>query len=166
MLSGLFAFLMANPVVAVIGVVIAALVLLYNNCEWFRDGVNEIISAVIGFFQNFGENVQNLCTNIALWWDGVKADTAAKWEEIKTDVSEKWDALVSGAMEKFESIRATVSEKWENLKAATAEQWANINTSVAESAESIRSSVVEKFTSQKTRQRNSSRMSVVLSPRR
>lgn len=146
MLSGLFAFLMANPVVAVIGVVIAALVLLYNNCEWFRDGVNEIISAVIGFFQNFGENVQNLCTNIALWWDGVKADTAAKWEEIKTDVSEKWDALVSGAMEKFESIRATVSEKWENLKAATAEQWANINTSVAESAESIRSSVVEKFT--------------------
>lgn len=41
------AALLANPVTwIVIGIValIAALVLLYNKCEWFRDGVNSIIS--------------------------------------------------------------------------------------------------------------------------
>lgn len=44
------AALLANPVTwIVIGIValIAALVLLYNKCEWFRNGVN----AILGFFK-------------------------------------------------------------------------------------------------------------------
>ena len=41
-LSGLFTLISTNPVIAIITAVIAAVVLLYNNCEWFRDAVNAI----------------------------------------------------------------------------------------------------------------------------
>lgn len=62
MLKGLFTLIMAHPVIAVVTVIIGALVLLYNKCEWFRNVVNAVIKAVWNFFANFGENMKNLFT--------------------------------------------------------------------------------------------------------
>lgn len=45
----LFKVIMGHPVIAVITAIIAAIVLLYNKCEWFRDGVNAILKAVGDF---------------------------------------------------------------------------------------------------------------------
>lgn len=53
----LFGIIMAHPVVTVITVIIGAIVLLYNKCEWFRNGVNTIVGNVISFFQNLGNNI-------------------------------------------------------------------------------------------------------------
>lgn len=50
--KGLFAIIAANPVVAVIMSIIAAVVLLYNKCEWFRDGVNRIFGSIKEFIKN------------------------------------------------------------------------------------------------------------------
>lgn len=55
--TGLNAVLMANPIgliIAAITAVIAILVVMYNKCEWFRDGVNAIWAAVKdAFFKAF-----------------------------------------------------------------------------------------------------------------
>ena len=53
----LFKVIMGHPVIAVITAIIAAIVLLYNKCEWFRDGVNAILKAVGDFFKNLGKNI-------------------------------------------------------------------------------------------------------------
>lgn len=50
-ISKLFALIAANPVVAIITGIVAAVVLLYTKCEWFRDAVHAVIDAVVGFFQ-------------------------------------------------------------------------------------------------------------------
>lgn len=55
--KSLFGIIMAHPVVTVITVIIGAIVLLYNKCEWFRNGVNTIVGNVISFFQNLGNNI-------------------------------------------------------------------------------------------------------------
>ena len=47
------AALLANPITwVVIGIValIAAIVLLYNKCEWFRNLVNNLASVIVGAF--------------------------------------------------------------------------------------------------------------------
>lgn len=79
--KALFGIVMAHPVIAIITAIIAAVILLYNKCEWFRDAVNAVISAVIGFFKNFGENIANL-----------KESVSQKFEEIKTAISSKIQA--------------------------------------------------------------------------
>lgn len=53
-LSTVGAFLAANPIVLIIGAIVAvvvALVVLYNKSEGFRELVNGIVSAVVGFIQ-------------------------------------------------------------------------------------------------------------------
>lgn len=62
LLKGLFTLIMAHPVIAVATVIIGALVLLYNKCEWFRNVVNNIVKAIWNFFANFGENMKKLFT--------------------------------------------------------------------------------------------------------
>ena len=46
-----FSLIAANPVIAIITAVVAALVLLYNKCEWFRNGVNEIFGGIRDFIK-------------------------------------------------------------------------------------------------------------------
>ena len=145
MLSGLFAFLMANPVIAIITAIITIVVLLYNKCEWFRDGVNTIIQNVIDFFMNLGENIKNICTSIGEWWNSLKEATALTWNELTMAVGQAWDSLVMWATEKFENIRATVSEKWENIKSATSTAWENVKTTVGTAAGNIFTTVSENF---------------------
>lgn len=62
LLKGLFTLIMAHPVIAVATVIIGALILLYNKCEWFRNIVNNIVKAIWNFFANFGENMKKLFT--------------------------------------------------------------------------------------------------------
>ena len=69
--SGLFAFLAANPIVLIIGAVvavIAALVLLYNKCEWFRNGVNAVFTAVKDFVVNVFTAIGNFFTVTVPGW--------------------------------------------------------------------------------------------------
>lgn len=40
-----------NPVVLIIGGIIAGIVVLYNKCEWFRDGVNSIFGGIVDFIK-------------------------------------------------------------------------------------------------------------------
>ena len=66
--TALQAVIAANPIaiaVAAIAALIAIVVVLYNKCEWFRNGVNSIIEAVKGYFQGFLEKAQQVFN--AIW---------------------------------------------------------------------------------------------------
>lgn len=88
--TALFGVIAAHPVVAIITAIIAAVVLLYTKCEWFRDGVNAVLSkiqeiattvfnalvtfftetipnaidSVVSFFQALPGNIQNAISNL------------------------------------------------------------------------------------------------------
>jgi len=55
-------------IIATIAAVIAILVLLYNKCEWFRNGVNAIVENIKNFAMNLFEAIGNFFTNTIPGW--------------------------------------------------------------------------------------------------
>ena len=106
------AALLANPVTwVVIGIValIAALVLLYNKCEWFRNGVN----AILGFFKEKLGAALEVARNIFGAIGGVIG-------------------RVLGA------AKATVQEKLDNMKRAYEEHGGGIRGAAAATVEGVK----------------------------
>lgn len=58
--SSLFSLIAANPVIAIIAAVVAALVLLYNKCEWFRNGVKKIFGGIRDFIKGIMDKIKSL----------------------------------------------------------------------------------------------------------
>lgn len=138
--SKLFALIAANPVVAIITGIIAAVVLLYTKCEWFRDAVHAVIDAVAGFFQAawalivsaweaagdfFGgivDGIKGVFEGIGEFLGGL---FTAAWEMVQG----AWDAAVeffsgigNGIKETFQAVTETVSgffrSAWEAVQGA------------------------------------------------
>lgn len=104
--------LLANPVTwVVIGIValIAALVLLYNKCEWFRNAVN----AIIDFFKE-------------------KLGAAL---EVAKNIFGAIGGAIGSAME---AAKATVSEKLDNMKAAYESHGGGIRGAAAAAVEGVK----------------------------
>lgn len=85
-ISSLNAVMMANPIILIIAgitALIAALVLLYTKCEWFRDGVNAIVGTIVDFLKDiwnkistfFTETIPNVFNAVIGWfkdnWQGL-----------------------------------------------------------------------------------------------
>lgn len=56
--KALFGIIAANPVIAIITAVIAIVVVLYNKCEWFRNGVNKIFGSIGKFVKNAASEIE------------------------------------------------------------------------------------------------------------
>ncbi|MFR1707651.1 MAG: phage tail tape measure protein [Clostridium sp.] len=87
------AFALANPIsliILAIVAVIAILVTLYNKCEWFRDGVNTIVTGVIGFFKDFSSFMANVFTIDWLTQFGVIGNLM---NAFMANVKNVWDSI-------------------------------------------------------------------------
>ena len=84
--SSLNAVLAANPIILIVAgitALIAAIILLYNKCEWFRDGVNAIVGTIVDFAKDvwekistfFTETIPNIFDTVIAWfkdnWQGL-----------------------------------------------------------------------------------------------
>jgi TP901 family phage tail tape measure protein len=67
--KGLFALLAANPVVAIIGGIIAAVVLLYNHCKPFHDFVDNSIRSIGEWIRGLGDRVTGFADNVKQKFD-------------------------------------------------------------------------------------------------
>ena len=106
------AALLANPVTwIVIGIValIAALVLLYNKCEWFRNGVNTIIDF---FKEKLGAALQ-VATTI---FHGIGNVVSSVMDAAKATVSEKLDNMRSAYETHGGGIRGAAAAAVEGVK--------------------------------------------------
>lgn len=132
--------LLANPVTwIVIGIValIAALVLLYNKCEWFRNAVSSVMGAAKATVEEKLSNIKSAYEShgggikgvAAAAMEGVKSLytagytfldnlTGGKLTEIKDKFSEKLAPIKGIVSNVMESAKATASEKLGNMKAA------------------------------------------------
>ena len=123
-IKALFALIAANPVVAIIAGIIAAVALLYAKCEWFRDMVHAVIDAVAGFFQGAWDLIVSVWSAAGEFFggivDGIKAVFegigeflgglfSAAWEAVKT----AWGAAVeffSGVWEGIQGVFSVVAD--------------------------------------------------------
>jgi TP901 family phage tail tape measure protein len=63
--SCLNAVLATNPIILIIAgitALIVAIILLYNKCEWFRDGVNAIVGTIVDFAKDVWEKISTFFT--------------------------------------------------------------------------------------------------------
>lgn len=112
--------LLANPVTwIVIGIIalIAALVLLYNKCEWFRNAVN----AIIGFFKEKLGAALEVAKNI-------------------------FGAIGNAIGSVMEAAKAAVSEKLDNMKAAYTAHGGGIRGAAAAAVEGVKGLYTAGFT--------------------
>lgn len=73
-IKALDAVLMANPIALIITAivaVIAILVTLYTKCEGFRNLVNSVVSAIVGFLQNLWNSIVSIVTTIVTFISGI-----------------------------------------------------------------------------------------------
>ena len=134
------AALLANPVTwVVIGIValIAALVLLYNKCEWFRNAVNSVMDAAKA---TVSEKLSNIKAAYEEHGGGISGVAAAAMEAVKgwytagytfidnltggklSEIREKFSTamsnIVQGISQKFTDARTAFSNGLNNIKNA------------------------------------------------
>ena len=110
--KGLFTLITAHPVIAIIAAIIAALVLLYTKCEWFRNAVNTIvqgigdgIKAFAGMVQQGIENFVSLISGLPEWWSGV-------WTQISDFFVQTWEKISQNPI--ISSLISTITTLWQN----------------------------------------------------
>ena len=130
--KGLFTILKANPVGAIItaiGLVITALIHLWNTNEGFRNWVTEFYNGCIKpIFERIGKIISDLWNNhLKPLWEKLKPGITSIWETIKT----VWDAianLIGGIIVFLSPIISAILE----LVSGSIETWAEMVGSLAD----------------------------------
>lgn len=84
-----------NPITLIIIAIvalIAILVLLWTKCEWFRDGVMDVINSVAKFFSDLGSKIVEVATNI---WNAITETVSNIWNSITSFFSMVGSAISS-----------------------------------------------------------------------
>lgn len=107
-------------VVAVIAGVVAAIVLLWNNCETFRTAVIEIWENVKNTFNTALDAIKlalsNAANNMKAVWTAIKTDTINTANNIKTELTNTWNNIKSFMQNTINNIKSNVSTAFTNIK--------------------------------------------------
>lgn len=147
-MTGLFAAMSANPIVAVIAIIaglVVALVTLWNTNEDFRNAVTAIWDSIKSVWESVKEAFANFVAAI-----GEKIEVVKEFfGNLKDAASEKFSAMKEVVSEKFSQIKGTmgtimqaakdtVSEKLQNMKTAYSEHGGGINGIAAAAMEGVK----------------------------
>ncbi|OCQ54490.1 Phage-related minor tail protein [Photorhabdus australis subsp. thailandensis] len=127
--------MMANPILAIVGLISMAAVYIWQNWEtlgpkfsqlWenIKISLNEKWESIKQSALQIWENIKN---NISNAWELVKQNTLDIWENIKISISDKWNEIINDVMNlpsKFKEVGTAIinsllegiNEKWEALK--------------------------------------------------
>ena len=101
--SKLGAVIMAHPVVAVIAAIVAAVIYLWNNCEWFRDAViavwekvKEVVGGVVDALVTFFTvTIPEAWNSVLAFFQSIPEFFAQLWESIKQFFINGWNSIVT-----------------------------------------------------------------------
>jgi phage-related protein len=135
--GALNAVMLANPigiVIAAVAALVAAFVLLWNNCEGFRNFFINMWEGIVNTATAAWEGIKNAFSAVGEWFS--EKFTAAKeavnsaWSNIKEKMSERWGQIkeafadVGGWFsEKFGKAKENALSAWNNIKEKAAEIW-------------------------------------------
>ena len=154
---------MANPVgfiIAAIVAVVVILVVLYNKCSWFRNGVNAIFRAVGNFIKQVWQGIKPVVmavisgiaayirVYVAVWkaiFKTIGIVAKAVWNAIKAAALALWNGLKSG----ITGVQTAFSTAWNNIKTVATGVWDGIKSGFSgmiEGVKGILNGVVKFFT--------------------
>ena len=147
-MTGLFAAMSANPIVAVIAIVaglVVALVTLWNTNEDFRnavtaiwDSIKNVWESVKEAFSNLAESIGENIESIKNFFGNLKDAASEKFSAMKEVVSEKFSQIKGTMGTIMQAAKDTVSEKLQNMKTAYAEHGGGINGIAAAAMEGVK----------------------------
>lgn len=111
-LSGIFAVIKAGGMFSVVGIIaaiVAAVVVLYNKCEWFRDAVDPIIQTIASFFTETIPQAWNYLMNcfsgIPAWWSGI-------WQQVSDFFTGIWMSMMQNPV--VSELVTMITKLWKN----------------------------------------------------
>lgn len=131
--KALSAAMTANPIgiiIAAIAAAIAIIVLLYTKCEWFRDGVNAIFTAIKGALSQVIAATQNAVASAAAFLSNAQSSIAE---------------FFSAARQKFTAARTAVSSVVAGIRTAISTALTAARTTVENIFGSIYNAIVGKM---------------------
>lgn len=147
-MTGLFAAMSANPIVAVIAIIaglVVALVTLWNTNEDFRnavtaawDSIKSVWESVKEAFANFVAAIGEKIEVVKEFFGNLKDAASEKFSAMKEVVSEKFSQIKGTMGTIMQAAKDTVSEKLQNMKTAYAEHGGGINGIAAAAMEGVK----------------------------
>lgn len=135
------AALLANPVTwVVIGIValIAALVLLYNKCEWFRNAVNSVMDAAKA---TVSEKLSNIKTAYEEHGGGISGVAAAAMEAVKGWYTAGYTFIDNLTGGKLSEIRGKFSTAMSNIVQGISQKFTDARTAFSNGLNNIKNAV-------------------------
>ena len=176
--KALSAAMTANPIgiiISAIAAAIAIIVLLYTKCEWFRDGVNAIFTAIKGALSQVIAATQNAVASAAAFlsnaqssiaeffsaarqrftaaveflsgvWQSITAAASAAWQTIKNVVQVGIMLIGEVLNAAFQIITLPFQFIWQNCRDTVLAVWEAIRTAISTALTAIGSAISEKWT--------------------
>lgn len=83
----------------------AALVLLYTKCEWFRDAVNAVVQKIVSFFTDTipqaWSTLMDFLSGVPEWWSGI-------WQQVSDFFMQIWNGIVN-------FFTVTIPQAWNSV---------------------------------------------------
>lgn len=110
--------------------------LLYDNCEVFRNFINNIISQIKQFFIDLWENIKNGAQTA---WNKVKEawNTVSGWfygkiiSPINNFFDGMWNRLRNGASNAVNGIKNVIGSVWDSIRSKTQNIWNGIKDTIS-----------------------------------
>lgn len=147
-MTGLFAAMSANPIVAVIAIIaglVVALVTLWNTNEDFRnavtaiwDSIKNVWKSVKEAFANFVAAIGEKIEAVKVFFGNLKDAALEKFSAMKEVVSDKFSQIKETMGTTMQAAKDTVSEKLQNMKNAYSEHGGGIKGIAAAAMEGVK----------------------------
>ena len=129
-------------VITLIAGLVAAIIVLWNNSEEFREAWSEIWEKITGAASAAWEKIKAIWEVVKGWfdqnvvepikdlfeggWDGIKEKAREAWDNVKKKFSEGWETLKSGASDAWSKIKGKFSDGWESIKSGAGDAWKKV----------------------------------------
>lgn len=135
----------AHPVIAAIAAIIAAVVLLWNNCEEFRDAVTAVWDAVCAAFQVAVDVAGGVAESIGAFFSGLGATLAGVWDDITSAIGAAIDAISSTISAVLSAIQDVWDSVWDAVSTTASNVWDGISSTISGIVNSIRDTISSVF---------------------
>jgi TP901 family phage tail tape measure protein len=112
--TGALGLIAKHPVVAAIAAIIAAVVLLWNNCEEFRDAVTAVWDAVCAAFEVATQVAGDVAQSVGEFFSQLGETLGGVWDGICSTVQGAIDAIAGF----FQGLAGTASSIWDGISSA------------------------------------------------